>query len=47
MFGGQKKEKNEKKEVFGLYFVEVEYDYCNTKVSEIKKVYDIKKDLRQ
>ncbi len=32
--------------MFGLYFVEIEYDYCSTKVSEIKKVYDIQKELR-
>lgn len=43
MFGGKK---NKKKDVFGLYYVEIEYDYCNSKVCEMKKVYDIRKNLR-
>lgn len=43
MFEGKK---GKKKDVFSLYFVEIEYDYCNSKVFEMKKVYDIKKVLR-
>jgi hypothetical protein len=43
MFGGKK---GRKKDVFGLYFVEIQYDYCNSKVFDMKKVYDIKKTLR-
>ncbi len=41
--GGKKRKK---KDVFGLYFVEVEYNYCNSKVFDMKKVYDIKKNIR-
>ena len=33
--------------MFGLDFVEIECDSCNTKAFDIKKVYDIQKDLRK
>ena len=47
MLGGHKKDKKKKKSVFGLDFVEIEWDSCNTKAFDIKKVYDIQKDLRK